>query len=208
MRTRTRLTRTRAGGLATLAGAALLLGGCATAGSGGAAASSGPDSMSSSMSSPVSSSAASSAGSSAPASSSSSSSAGGTAVPDWPTLQAAVAAADAQLATAKSEGWWSGPVCSPDIEQHRENAGQDPLSDEQLRAECAANLAEFDASRQDFAEWQALDAAARTAELTRVAAVLGLPAGQEPTVGQIVVVHGCEQGWITDPADCSGIPAG
>jgi len=24
----------------------------------------------------------------------------------------------------------------------------------------------------------------------------------------VVVVHGCEQGWITDPADCSGIPAG
>lgn len=136
------------------------------------------------------------------------SSSGAGAAPDWPTLQAAVAAADAQLATAKSEGWWSGPVCSPDIEQHRENAGQDPLSDEQLRAECAANLAEFDASRQDFAALQALSAGARSAETARVGALLGLPTGQEPTVGQIVVVHGCEQGWITDPADCSGIPAG
>lgn len=128
--------------------------------------------------------------------------------PAWPILQAAVAAADAQLATAKSEGWWSGPVCSPDIEMHRENAGQDPLSDEQLRAECAANLAEFQSSQQDFAALQALDAGARSAELARVGALLGLPAGQDPTVGQVVVAHGCEQGWITDPADCSGIPAG
>lgn len=132
----------------------------------------------------------------------------GTSVPDWPTLQAAVAAADAQLATAKSEGWWSGPVCSPDIELHRDNAGQDTLSDEQLRAECAANLAEFGASRDDYAALQALDASARTTELARVSTVLGLPPGQEPTVGQVTVVHGCEQGWITDPADCSGIPAG
>ena len=129
-------------------------------------------------------------------------------MPDWPTLQAAAAAADAQLATAKSEGWWSGPVCSPDIELHRDNAGQDPLSDEQLRAECAANLAEFGASRDDYAALQALDASARTTELARVSTVLGLPPGQEPTVGQVTVVHGCEQGWITDPADCSGIPAG
>src|SRR5690349_13494737 len=94
-------------------------------------------------------------------------------VPDWPSLQAAVAAADAQL-----------------------------------RAECATNLAEFGASGDDYAALQALPAADRATELARVGALLGLPAGQAPTVGQVVVVHGCEQGWITGPADCSGIPAG
>ena len=125
----------------------------------------------------------------------------GSGVPDWPAIQAAVAEADAQLALASSEGWWSGPVCSPDIELHRENAGQDPLSDEQLRAECAANLAEFGESRDDYAALQALDPAARTAELARVGTLLGLPAGQAPTVGQVVFVHVCEQGWNTDPAD-------
>ena len=199
-----RRTTARAGGLVTLAGSVLLLTGCATAGSGGAASSTSLPSSTAPMSSM--SIWTTLSGDSGAATSSATSTSGS--IPDWPTLQAAVAAADAQLATAKSEGWWSGPVCSPDIEQHRENAGQDPLSDEQLRAECAANLAEFDSSRQDFAAWQALDVAARTAELARVGAVLGLPAGQEPTVGQVVVVHGCEQGWVTDPADCSGIPAG
>jgi hypothetical protein len=127
---------------------------------------------------------------------------------DWAALQAAVAEADAQLVTARSQGWWSGPVCSPDIELHRENAGQDPLPDEELRAECAANIAEFWASKEDYDRLQALDDSARAAELARVGTVLGLPAGQEPTVTQVVVVHGCEQGWITDPADCAGIPAG
>ena len=176
----TRLTRAAAGFMAAV-GATLLLAGCATAGSGGAASASGSPSPS----------ATSTAG-----------------VPDWPALQAAVAAADAQLATAESEGWWSGPVCSPDIELHRDNAGQDPLSDEQLRAECATNLAEFGASRDDYAALQALAAADRATELARVGTLLGLPAGQEPAIGQVVVVHGCEQGWITDPADCSGIPTG
>lgn len=231
--TGTRLMRARAGGLAAFAGSALLLAGCATPGTGDVASATGsaaagsspvPSALSSALSSSAGSSpvAASSAGSvpaSTPASTSlpmsvsesgsgSSPALGSSAAPDWPTLQAAVAAADAQLATAKSEGWWSGPVCSPDIEMHRENAGQDPLSDEQLRAECAANLAEFQSSQQDFAALQALDAGARSAELARVGALLGLPAGQDPTVGQVVVAHGCEQGWITDPADCSGIPAG
>jgi hypothetical protein len=197
--------RTRAGaGFVTTVGAALLLAGCATGSAGGSAGAAASASASSSSSAP-------SSVSGPPATGSvSGPSATGTAagVPDWPALQAAVAEADAQLATAKSEGWWSGPVCSPDIESHRENAGQDPLSDEQVRAECATNLAEFRASRDDYAALQALDAAARAAELARVGTLLGLPAGQEPTVGQVVVVHGCEQGWITDPADCSGIPAG
>ena len=76
---------------------------------------------------------------------------------DWAALQAAVAEADAQLVTARSQGWWSGPVCSPDIELHRENAGQDPLPDEELRAECAANIAEFWASKEDYDRLQALD---------------------------------------------------
>jgi hypothetical protein len=181
--------RTRAGGgFVTAVGAALLLCGCATAGSAGRTASSPAPTGSGSVSGP------STPGSVA-------------GVPDWPALQAAVAEADAQLTTATTEGWWSGPVCNPDIEAHRENAGQDPLSDEQLRAECAANLAEFRASRDDYAAWAALDASARTAELARVGTLLGLPSGQEPTVGQVVVVHGCEHGWITDPADCSGILA-
>src|SRR6478736_1780398 len=98
-----------------------------------------------------------------------------TGVPDWPAIQAAVADADAQLARAKSEGWWSGPVCSPDIDLHRDTAGQDPLSDGQLRAECAANLAEFQESRDDYAALQALEPTARTAELARVGTLLGLP---------------------------------
>jgi len=72
-----------------------------------------------------------------------------------------------------------------------------------VRAECAANLAEFWASGDAYDQFQALDEAARDAEMARVATVLDLPAGQEPTVGQVVVVHGCEQGWITDPADCA-----
>ncbi|HEY5880669.1 MAG TPA: hypothetical protein VIU11_17295 [Nakamurella sp.] len=127
---------------------------------------------------------------------------------DWPTLLAALAEADGRLSTAQDEGWWAGPVCSPDIEQHREQAGQSPLSDEQLRAECAANIGEFRASGDDYDDLQALDESVRAAELTRVAMVLGLPAGQQPTIGQIVVVHGCEQGWITDQAVCAGIPAG
>lgn len=198
MLTRTRLTRTQAAGLATLAGSVLLLAGCATAGSGSPAGTTEPSSPMSSMS--VWATLSDQPGSSTVAA--------GSGVPDWPAIQAAVAEADAQLAQAKSEGWWSGPVCSPDIELHRENAGQDPLSDEQLRAECAANLAEFQASRDDYAALQALDPAARTVELARVGTLLGLPAGQEPTVGQVVVVHGCEQGWITDPADCSGLPTG
>ena len=182
--------RTRAGGgFVTAVGAALLLCGCATAGSAGRTASSPAPTGSGSVSGP------STPGSVA-------------GVPDWPALQAAVAEADAQLTTARTEGWWSGPVCNPDIEAHRESAGQDPLSDEQLRAECAANLAEFRASRDDYAAWAALDAPARTAELARVRTLLGLPAGQEPSVRQVVVVHGCEQGWIADPSDCSGIPAG
>ena len=129
-------------------------------------------------------------------------------VDDLADPRAALAGADAQLATASSEGWWSGPVCSPDIEWHRENAGQEPLSGEELRAVCAANIAEFWASADAYDRLQALDESARAAELTRVGTVLGLPAGQQPTVRQVVVVHGCEQGWITDPADCAGIPAG
>lgn len=207
------INRIRAtGGLVAAVGAALLLAGCATAGSGSAAAGSGPASPSLTVS--VSGPAESGPVSPVPGSAIVSGSLTilpeppGTSAPDWPTIQAAVAEADAQLATAKSEGWWSGPVCSPDIELHRENAGQDPLSDEQLRAECAANLAEFWASRDDYAALQALDEAARTAELARIGTLLGLPAGQDPTIGQVVVVHGCEQGWITDSTDCSGIPAG
>lgn len=189
------IERTRvSGGLVAAVGAVLLLSGCATAGS-TASATTAAATPSTPATSPASSSA-------------DRSSTSGTAVPDWPAIQAAVAEADAQLATAQSEGWWSGPVCSPDIDLHRENAGQDPLSDEQVRAECAANLAEFGASRDDYAALQALNTAARTAELARVGTLLGLPAGQDPTVGQVVVVHGCEQGWITDPADCSQIPAG
>ncbi len=177
-------------------GAAAILGlalaGCAAANSPGAATST--SSASPAISSPIST-------TTAPSTS-------GGAVPDWPALQAAVAAADDQLATAKSEGWWSGPVCNPDIEQHREQAGQDPLSDQQLRAECAANLAQFAASKDDYDRLQALDPSARTAEMARIGTLLDVPAGQQPTVGQVVVVHGCEQGWITDPADCAGIPAG
>lgn len=228
-------TRTQAGiGVAAAVGAALLLVGCATAGTGAAPATSG--SPASALASPSAFTTVSGGGPESgpvdpvPASPESGtgplptppsavetdpsgpdpdpSTSASASVPDWPTIQAAVAEADAQLATAKREGWWSGPVCSPDIEQHRANAGQDPLSDEQLRAECAANLAEFRASGADYAALQALDPAARTAELARVGALLGLPAGQEPTVGQVVVAHGCEQGWITDPADCAGIPAG
>lgn len=195
--------RTRAtGGLMAAVGAALLLAGCATAGSAGSATTAAATSSASpSVTSPMTTTTT-SAANSAPVSSTSST------VPDWPTIQAEVAEADGQLATAESEGWWSGPVCNPDVGLHRENAGQDPLSDEQLRAECAANLAEFWASRDDYAALQALDAAARTAELARVGMLLGMPAGQEPTVGQVVVVHGCEQGWITDPTDCAGIPSG
>lgn len=170
--------------------AVVLLTGCATFGSPGAA-------------SPTTSAVVTSASTSA-----STAASAGPPADDWAALQAAVAEADAQLVTAKSEGWWSGPVCSPDIELHRENAGQDPLSDEELRAECAANIAEFWASRDDYERLQALDDSARAAELARVGTVLGLPAGQEPTVAQVVVVHGCERGWITDPADCAGIPAG
>ncbi len=112
------------------------------------------------------------------------------------------------MPTATAQGWWAGPVCSPDIQLHRENAGQPPLPDEQLRADCAANIAQFWASGQDYQQFQGLDEAARAAESARVAALLGLPAGQQPAVGQIVVAHGCEQGWISDPADCAGIPAG
>jgi len=119
-----------------------------------------------------------------------------------------LAAAEAELGAAKSQGWWAGPVCSPDVELHRENAGQPSLSADQLRAECAANIAEFWASKADFDRLQALDATARDAELARAAALLALPAGQQPTVRQVVTVHGCEQGWITDPADCAGIAAG
>ncbi len=193
----TRLFRA-AGGFMAAIGATLLLAGCASAGSGGAASQ--PVSASPTTSMSIWTTLSGGPGSSSPPTPGS--------APDWPALQAAVAAADAQLATAKSEGWWSGPVCSPDIELHRDNAGQDPLSDEQLRAACATNLAEFGASRDDYAALQALDASARTAELARVGTLLGLPAGQEPTVGQVVVVHGCEQGWITDPADCSGVPTG
>jgi hypothetical protein len=148
------------------------------------------------------------ASTSSPGKAASGSSSASTSPDDRTSLQAAVAEADAQVATATSEGWWSGPVCSPDIELHRENAGQDPLPDDQLRAQCAANLAEFWASKDDYDELQAMDASARAAELERVGTVLGLPAGQEPTVGQAMVVHGCEQGWINDPADCAGIPAG
>lgn len=127
---------------------------------------------------------------------------------DWATLQAALAQADAELATAQSQGWWSGPICSPDIEMHRENAGQEPLPDEQVRAECAANITEFWASKVDYEQLMALDNDARITELARVGAVLGLPSAQPPTIAQVVVVHGCEQGWITDPAVCSVIPAG
>ena len=119
-----------------------------------------------------------------------------------------LAAAEAELGAAKRQGWWAGPVCSPDVELHRENAGQPSPSADQLRAECAANIAEFWASKADFDRLQALDATARDAELARVSALLGLPAGQQPTVRQVVTVHGCEQGWITDPADCAGIAAG
>ncbi len=98
-----------------------------------------------------------------------------------------------------------GPVrCAAPTSKAPRERRPGPLSEEQLRAECAANLAEFDSSRQDFAAWQALDGAARTAELARVRIGSRTPAGQEPTVGQVVVVHGCEQGWVTDPADCSG----
>ena len=193
----TRLFRA-AGGFMAAIGATLLLAGCASAGSGGAASQ--PVSASPTTSMSIWSTLSGGPGSSYPPTPGS--------APDWPALQAAVAAADAQLATAESEGWWSGPVCSPDIELHRDNAGQDPLSDEQLRAECATNLAEFGASRDDYAALQALAAADRATELARVGTLLGLPAGQEPTIGQVVVVHGCEQGWITDPADCSGIPTG
>lgn len=205
----------RVTGLVAAAGVALVLAGCATPGTGAAASSPAPSvwasaSVSVDWTSGVGSvSAVPNSLTALPAPPSPvSADPSGSAVPDWPTIQAAVAAADAQLATAKSEGWWSGPVCNPDVALHRENAGQDPLSDEQLRAECAANLAEFGASRGDYAALQALDASARAAELARVGALLGLPAGQEPTVGQLVVAHGCEQGWITDPADCAGIPAG
>ncbi len=69
---------------------------------------------------------------------------------DWAALQAALAAADAELPAATAQGWWAGPVCSPDIQLHRENAGQPPLPDEQLRADCAANIAQFWASGQDY----------------------------------------------------------
>lgn len=127
---------------------------------------------------------------------------------EWTALQAALAQADAELGTAQSQGWWSGPICSPDIEMHRENAGQEPLPDEQLRAQCAANIAEFWASKVDYEQLMALDNDARISELARVGAVLGLPSAQPPTIAQVIVVHGCEQGWITDPADCTGIPAG
>lgn len=132
----------------------------------------------------------------------------GTSVPDWPTLLAEVERADALLPTAEAEGWWAGPACNPDVELHRDNAGQDPLSDEELRAECAANLAEFWASQQAYQRFQALDETARAAELARVAGVLGLAAGQDPTIGQLVVVQGCEQGWVTEPARCSEITGG
>ena len=204
----------RGAGLLATAGAAMFMAGCATAGTGAAANSPAPSNLASvSVAGPTGAGSVSQVPDSLTAQLPTPPSPvpvdpSGSAVPDWPTIQAAVAAADAQLATAKSEGWWSGPVCSPDVALHRENAGQDPLSDEQLRAECATNLAEFAASRDDYAALQALDASARAAELARVGVLLGLPAGQEPTVGQVVVAHGCEQGWITDAADCAGIPAG
>lgn len=115
----------------------------------------------------------------------------------------AVAAAAGRGADDAANGRsWAGPVCNPDTNLHRERASQEPYSDAELAAQCAQAQAEYDAYQS---AWQSKhdEMDATKAETARVQQKLGL--ARLPTSGEMQLVHGCEDGSITDDALCVGL---
>ena len=133
-----------------------------------------------------------------------------------------------QLQDAASAAGWSGPVCSPDTNLHRERAGQPLLSDDELAAECEGQIAEAEAmiadskkTEQSGAEgwytpngnWVSPDTAARAlaAGISPGDTVpdylrCGTICGEGPTSGEVQMAHLCKDGQAS-AEQCAGIDA-
>ena len=116
-------------------------------------------------------------------------------------LAQAEQAAD-EIQDAASAAGWRGPICDPDVNLHRKEAGQEILSDEHLAESCEANVEEAKtqiANRTSTTEVEEPNptSVAQTVQdrYEHVRKVLGI--NRNPTSGEVQIVYACEQGYAT-----------
>lgn len=121
--------------------------------------------------------------------------------------QADQAADDIQ--EAASAAGWTGPICDPDVNLHRREAGQDPLGDNQLADTCEANV---EKAKTQIANNQPTEdpqpdptTAPQTVEdeYEHVKKVLGI--NRDPSSGEVQTVAGCEAHDPNFPPDLCSI---